>query len=127
MKPFLIVMCMVVICSASIVRAENKRSFVRNHQLYSACSHVIKKTDKVAEKSFCYGFISAAVEYNDALSKEPKNANRLCLPDYETTLGTFVQTYYNWAKENPIYLSETASRAILRALIAAYPCLPPTK
>lgn len=89
--------------------------------LVDLCS--LDKKSSLYEKSigFCYGYASGAMSFYGAIAKSPKVPKIVC-SDHMITRNEVVQTFLNWAKNNPQHLTESPIDSLLRAVVAKWPC-----
>lgn len=72
---------------------------------------------------FCYGYISGAVQFHNALVGEG-GIRPIACPTPDATRSEFAQFFANWARTQatPEQLAEPAVQGMARAAVAKYPC-----
>ena len=74
-----------------------------------------------AALGFCYGFFEGAIRYHQAISGANANRHLVCAPEGTTRLQG-VEEFVSFMAENPQYESEASIDAVIRALMARWPC-----
>jgi hypothetical protein len=69
----------------------------------------------------CYGFMTGAMHYHRALASGPDGRAIVC-PDGQVTRADVVQTFIEWAQDNPQHMQEPPVEALARAAVAEWPC-----
>lgn len=72
---------------------------------------------------FCYGYISGAAQFHNALVGQG-GLRPIACPTTEPTRSEFAQYFVNWARSTatPEQLAEPAVQGMARAAVARWPC-----
>jgi hypothetical protein len=71
--------------------------------------------------AFCYGFFEGAIRYHQAIAGPEPHKKLVCAPE-GTTRRQAVDVFVSYLQANPQYAQESAIDAIIRALMARWPC-----
>jgi hypothetical protein len=74
-----------------------------------------------AATAFCYGFFEGAIRYHQAIAGPEPRKKLVCAPEGTTRLQA-VDVFVSYLRANPQYATESAIDAIIRALMARWPC-----
>lgn len=89
--------------------------------LVDICTVEPTNGDYSAAQGFCYGFFEGAIRYHQAMSGPDTNKKLVCEPAGTTRLQG-VEAFVSYMRENPQYESEASIDAVIRALMARWPC-----
>jgi hypothetical protein len=71
--------------------------------------------------AFCYGFFEGAIRYHQAIAGPEPRKKLVCAPE-GTTRKQAVDVFVSYLEANPQYAKESTIDAIVRALMARWPC-----
>jgi hypothetical protein len=89
--------------------------------LVDICTIEPTHDDYAASMGFCYGFFEGAIRYHLAISGLNGDRHLVCAPE-GTTRVQGVQVFVDFMRENPQYDTEASIDAVIRALMARWPC-----
>ena len=72
-------------------------------------------------RGFCYGFLSGAAQYHQAVNAGKKGKPLFCL-EQKVTRADGAKLFVAWAKANPQHMGETPVDALARFAVATWPC-----
>ena len=92
-------------------------------QLATLCGARPGEQFYVEASNFCYGYITGAVQFHNAMVRAGKIKPLACPPP-EATRSEFAQYFANWARTRatPQQLEEPALEGATRAAAEKYPC-----
>ena len=70
---------------------------------------------------FCVGYFTGAMHYHRAMAKGPDHKAIVC-PEHTVTRAEAISVFVAWAHSNPQYLNEEPIEALMRAVVAQWPC-----
>ena len=73
-------------------------------------------------RGFCYGFLSGAAQYHQAVKAGKKGKPLFCLPEQKVTRAEGASLFVAWAKANPQHMGEAPVDALTRFAVATWPC-----
>jgi hypothetical protein len=128
MKPAYIFLCMAVALplAAQEPAAETDTYFPQQMTakdlLFTCSSSSLTSTGRQRQR-YCYGFISGVEESLRLLGRE--SGNGPCVPPGKTSRD-FASVYVKYASRKNADLDKPAAMLVVKALEAAFPCVPPT-
>lgn len=75
-----------------------------------------------ASQSFCYGFLSGAASYHQAINGGKNPHPLFCPPQPRVSRSEAARLFVGWGRSNPQYLSEPPVDALMRFAVATWPC-----
>lgn len=123
-----IIAALTLTLNLSQVQAATPENFnLRNAQdLVDLCA--IADADPMAEagRSFCFGYLTGAYHYDQALYANAKDrASRVCVPEPRPTRAEGAAQWVAWAQSHPQFMNDPAIDVLYRFAIATWPCPTP--
>lgn len=119
-----IILAAAALAAASAQAAEPQDFQVRTvSQLANLCGASPSDALYAEALQFCYGYISGAAQFHNALVGEG-GLRPLACPTEEPTRREFAEYFVNWARTTatPEQLAEPAVQGMARAAVAKWPC-----
>jgi hypothetical protein len=98
----------------------------RAQELLDVCTVSPSHPDYMEAYGFCVGYFTGAMHYHRALAKGPDHKAIVC-PEHTVTRAEAISVFVAWARDNPQYLTEEPLEAVMRAVVAKWPCKPGDK
>lgn len=109
------------LCATPLLAGQPQNFTLQTAQdLVSLCA--LEEQDPMMEagRSFCYGYISGAHQYHQAI--HPHGDTNVCLPEPKPTRAEAAAQLVAWAKTNTQYLQEPPIDMLFRFAEATWPC-----